>query len=548
MCIRDRQVSVRAQVLHTHVGDLTITLQAPDGARVKLLSPAVGPAQTGGCPGDDVDATFTDGALTRPGCALTIPAITGQILPEQPLTSLAGHARNGTWMLEVTDSANGGYGALKTWSLDLACGLPTVSLRVVDGLAREGASDTAQLVVERSGGDLSQPLDVQLLLSGTATPDVDLGAFAALRTIPANVTSLEITVAATADNTPEPPESVIITLGGGRYLASGAPAVLQIVGAATTTTVTSSANPAFVGTEVTFTIQVSGAPAGLVEVMDGANRIAQLTLANGSAGFSTSTLSPGLHLLQVRYLGTTDIAPSEVIFTQVIDVETSTVLAATPSPATAGEQVTLTATVTHPQGLPDGHVTFMDGDVTLGVVDLTATTAVFTTSALTAGSHTLTAVHASTHNPVASTSLPITLTISAAATTTVLTAARDSVETGEPVGLLAVVTSAHGTPQGVVAFKEGDATLGFATLSNGSAALTATGLKLGGHSVTAVYQGSSEHSGSTSAAATITVKEPSAAPGCGCGASDVGTGQGWRALALLLMAGVVARKRQRYIR
>jgi Big-like domain-containing protein len=79
----------------------------------------------------------------------------------------------------------------------------------------------------------------------------------------------------------------------------------------------------------------------------------------------------------------------------VIQASTTTALSAAPNPSNYGQMTTLTATVAPVApgaGTPTGKVTFLDGSVTLGTSTLnSADTATFTTSALVAGSHSLTA-------------------------------------------------------------------------------------------------------------------------------------------------------------
>lgn len=81
-------------------------------------------------------------------------------------------------------------------------------------------------------------------------------------------------------------------------------------GAATTTTVTSSANPSITGTSVTFTALVtsSGSPVntGTVTFTEGATTLAANVAVNGSgqASFSTSALTEGNHIITATYNGT----------------------------------------------------------------------------------------------------------------------------------------------------------------------------------------------------------------------------------------------------
>jgi hypothetical protein len=88
-------------------------------------------------------------------------------------------------------------------------------------------------------------------------------------------------------------------------------------------------------------------------------------------------------------------------------------LSVSPNPATAGEPVTLVATVSSPSSqLNLGSVTFFDGAVTVGQADLQDDlTAILTVPKLSAGVHTLTATP---DGSAPATSFPISLTVNAA--------------------------------------------------------------------------------------------------------------------------------------
>ncbi|WP_420236703.1 pectinesterase family protein [Telmatobacter bradus] len=68
------------------------------------------------------------------------------------------------------------------------------------------------------------------------------------------------------------------------------------------------------------------------------------------------------------------------------------------SPSTVDESLTFTATVTSTVGSPSGTVTFLDGTTTLSSVSLTSGAAAYTTTALAAGSHSITAVYSGNTN------------------------------------------------------------------------------------------------------------------------------------------------------
>ncbi len=101
----------------------------------------------------------------------------------------------------------------------------------------------------------------------------------------------------------------------------------------------------------------------------------------------------------------------------------------------------------------------------------------------------------------------VSLTVNKAATTTTVSVP-SSVALGSSVTLTATVSPALAT--GTVTFKNGSTTLGTGSLSSGTATLTlaastANGFAAGSDSITAVYGGDSDDTGSTSSAATLTV-------------------------------------------
>ena len=96
-----------------------------------------------------------------------------------------------------------------------------------------------------------------------------------------------------------------------------------------------------------------------------------------------------------------------------------------------------------------------------------------------------------------------------AATTTALTASPNPVTQGQEVTLSASVskTGTGAAPTGAVAFQFAGSTLATASLSSASASVKfpTQGLPAGGYTLTAVYSGDANYSGSTSAAYTVTI-------------------------------------------
>ena len=94
----------------------------------------------------------------------------------------------------------------------------------------------------------------------------------------------------------------------------------------------------------------------------------------------------------------------------IVSAPTTTTLTASTASAQYGDPVTLTATVA-PSGAT-GTVIFMQGSTVLGTGTVTNGVATLTTSSLNAGSYTITATYEGDANYSASTSAPVTLTIS----------------------------------------------------------------------------------------------------------------------------------------
>ena len=133
-------------------------------------------------------------------------------------------------------------------------------------------------------------------------------------------------------------------------------------------------------------------------------------LSGGTATFSTSSLAVGSHSITASYGGdTNDAGSSSGAVSQTINPDaTTTSVSSSVNPSVFGQSVTFTATVivTGPgSGTPAGTVNFQDGATTLGSGTLdSGGHAKFSTSALAAGSHSITAVFAGSVNFAGSTS------------------------------------------------------------------------------------------------------------------------------------------------
>ncbi len=103
----------------------------------------------------------------------------------------------------------------------------------------------------------------------------------------------------------------------------------NVASAATTTSLTSSVNPSFVGNNVTITATVSAAgnpvTLGTVSFFSGAQALQTNVPLNGSgqASFTTSALAEGSHIITANYSGATGFGASSGTLTQVVDRPTT---------------------------------------------------------------------------------------------------------------------------------------------------------------------------------------------------------------------------------
>jgi len=178
--------------------------------------------------------------------------------------------------------------------------------------------------------------------------------------------------------------------------------MLNITPFITTTSLTSSLNPSFVGQSVTFRAMVQsnrGAiPDGeLVTFYDNSMALSAVPLTGGVATYTTSMLSGKTHNIKADYPGDAAFAPSTAsVRQQVLKYATSSSLSSAPNPSNYEQTVTFTATVTPSGPYPvTGRVKFYDGATAIGHAPLTGGAATFTTKWLAVGTHAITAQYLS---------------------------------------------------------------------------------------------------------------------------------------------------------
>ena len=188
---------------------------------------------------------------------------------------------------------------------------------------------------------------------------------------------------------------------------------------------------------------------------------------------------------------------------------TVTTLSASANPQTFGQSVTFTATVSPASvesATPTGTVTFFDGRAQLGSTLLNSSLiAAYTSSSLTVGSHSITAVYSGDSTYLGSTSAPLIETIVQPApitTTTSVTTNANPQTVGASVTFTATVSagaSNSGSPSGTVTFYDAATELGTSVLTSSlTATFTTASLAQGNHPITGSYSGDATFAASTS--------------------------------------------------
>ena len=306
--------------------------------------------------------------------------------------------------------------------------------------------------------------------------------------------------------------------GNAEATPTAAEASTQVVVIATTTTLQSSEEPSKLGDSVTFTATVtpsaftSGIPTGAVEFSIDGIAIGDPVLLDqdGVADLTISSLAVGSHTVTADYINTDgyftassgSLAAGQIVNT----ADTTAVVDSTTATTVFGQFVTFTASVTAVTAglpIPTGTVEFLDGGTDLATVTLDASgTAAFTTSAIAAGTHSITVQYMGDPNFSASTSFALTQTVNQTGTAVALVSSPSPSVYGQMVTFtvtIGVVAPGAGTPSGTVVFQEGSTVLDTETLGgSGTVNFATSALAVGSNSITAVYSGDANFATSSS--------------------------------------------------
>ena len=256
---------------------------------------------------------------------------------------------------------------------------------------------------------------------------------------------------------------------------------------------------------------------------------------SGTNGATVTLLATGTCTIRASQTGNSSYGPATDVdqsFTVAAAPITNknVVMSVTPNPPVTGQPVVFTFTVTGTN--PTGTVTIKDGNKVIGTIDIVNGTGLFSTTNLTAGSHTLTAEYGGDGSNPAGGSDPASVAVPVGGT---LNPVSLGVSPSKPVDDkdLALTVHVDGTnPTGEVVFFDGTKEIGRATVVNGKATLKGFKLRAGKHNITAAYSGDGTNSAKTSAAAAVDVQS-SGGGGCTINRS---AGFDWSMLLLVLMA------------
>ena len=272
---------------------------------------------------------------------------------------------------------------------------------------------------------------------------------------------------------------------------------------------------------VTSTASPTSSPSGIVAFTEGASILSNQTLAPGTgntavATYSTSALAPGVHSITATFSPSQRFdGDSQTVQVSVIGNSTCGTLVSSANPGTLGQPITFTGSVVNTCGRlspPTGSVYFSDGTKLLGAVPLagisaTASAASLSTSSLSLGTHSITAVfqlNQSTQTASAALSQVVNLP-----TSTDIKASPNPTAPGTNVSITATVKSSSSIPAGTVTIFDGSTALASLPLdAQGNATFNTSAFAIGVHSLSATYAGDATHTGSTSAPLLETIQLP----------------------------------------
>ena len=339
----------------TGAGDQYTYVGAPT---VSSLSPTSGPAAGG------TSVVITGTSLTG-ATVVSFGATNATAFVVNSATQITATAPSGSSVVDVTVTTPGGTSATGAGDRYTYAGVPTVSsLSPTSGPTAGGTS------VIITGTNLTGATAVKFG-PANATSFVVNSATQITAVSPANALGA-VSVAVT---TPGGTNSRTFTYVNALVLTSTPSSTLQVGQLYSQTNVASGGSSPFA-----YAVSAGALPPGT-------------TLNTGTGLVSGTPNSAGNFSYTIK---ATDSSPTPQMTTQTVSGAisggiTTTSIASSLNPSNAGQAVTFTASVIGSGGPPTGTVTFKDGGTVIGTAAVAGGVATFTTTALTVGSHTISA-------------------------------------------------------------------------------------------------------------------------------------------------------------
>jgi hypothetical protein len=215
------------------------------------------------------------------------------------------------------------------------------------------------------------------------------------------------------------------------------------------------------------------------------------------ATMSVNTLTAGTHTISGTFAGDGNLngsTASTIVTIGKADSASESITLISSSPtAIYGTNVTFTATVAPINGIiATGTVTFKDGSTTLGTGTLDASgKAMYSTSALLGGSHSITAEYAGDANFSAVTSSALTQTITKADATVAVTSSVNPSTYGDTIVYNITISGVGVVPTGSIQIDDGGTNLGAPIVLDGTgkATYSINSLTAGTHTIRVTYLG-----------------------------------------------------------
>lgn len=208
--------------------------------------------------------------------------------------------------------------------------------------------------------------------------------------------------------------SITVEYSGDTNFASATSSAIAITvnQAIPAVSLSASTGSATVFTSISFTATVSssaGTPSGNVSFYDSTGLLGAEPLSNGRAVFTTGKLGVGSHTITAVYGGDGNFegVSSSSVSVVVNQAASAVTLVSSSNPVLLTSAASFTATVTSSLGTPTGSVGFYDGTTLLGAVALSNGQAVYTTTSLAVGTHSITGVYSGDTNFAGATSSAI---------------------------------------------------------------------------------------------------------------------------------------------